>query len=171
MNFSAKYWIEKLNLLSHPEGGFYKETYRAKENILSDHLPKRFPGNRSFSTGIYYLLEKEKFSAFHKIKSDEMWHHYDGCALIIHTIDQQGTYQTLKLGKNLDQNEMPQAVVPYGVWFAAELEDKSSYALVGCTVSPGFDFSDFEMADQSELLKGYPQHQEIIKKLTRNYIH
>ncbi len=167
MKQSAENWVEKLSLQPHPEGGYYKETFRACEEILSDHLPKRFSGNRSVSTGIYYLLEKENFSAFHRIKSDELWHHYDGGALLIHIIDDKGDYEVIKLGKNLDQGEVPQAVVPYGEWFAAEPEDKTSFAFVGCTVSPGFDFADFELGKRDELLKQHPQHKDIIEKLTR----
>lgn len=163
---SADYWIEKLGLLAHPEGGFYKETYKSSDAVSAHYLPDRFSGKRVFSTGIYFLLKSGHFSAFHKIQSDEMWHFYEGHTLEIVYIDHTEILHIIKLGRNLDNGEVLQAVVPANTWFGSFLPEKSDYALVGCTVSPGFDFQDFELADRKVLTNLYPQFSDIIAKLT-----
>ncbi len=165
---SADDWIQKLNLVPHPEGGFYRETYRASEELLAPSLPPRFGGNRSFSTAIYFLLSGQDFSALHRIKSDEVWHFYDGGTLLVHVLSSQGEVKVIKLGRNINAGEVPQAVVKAGDWFGSELQDKSSFALVGCTVAPGFDFDDFEMGERESLTKEYLSHQELIKRMTRS---
>jgi len=159
--------INKLSLHAHPEGGYYKESYRSKEAITQDALPKRFMGNRNFSTGIYFMLTKNNFSAFHRIHQDEMWHFYDGAALYVHEIDNEGNYKKTEIGREFDKGQIPQYVVPAGVWFASSVKDEGEYSLVGCTVAPGFDFADFELAKRSELIQKFPQHEKIIKHLTR----
>lgn len=164
--FDAKYWVEKLKMQSHPEGGFFAETYRSTEKIDNNSLPKRFSGDRNFSTGIYFLLESHHFSAFHRIQSDEMWHFYAGDALNVYYIDNEGNMQIIKLGNNPENEEVFQAVVPAGVWFGSKPAVENSYSLVGCTVAPGFDFADFEMPDRHTLLQEFPQHENIIKILT-----
>lgn len=166
MKYST-YWIAKLNLEPHPEGGFFKETYRSNEIIPKEALPERFSGDRSFSTSIYYLLDKDTFSAFHRIKQDEIWHYYDGTSLTIHIIDQGGSYFLRKLGKKMDEGETPQVVVPAGCFFAAEINDKESFSLTGCTVAPGFDFDDFEMPNRKELIARFPRHEEVIIRFTK----
>ena len=163
----ASYWIEKYNLLPHPEGGYYAETYRASESISKDSLPDRFTGDRSFSTGIYFLLEAKDISAIHKIKSDEMWHFYAGDALEIVVIQPDtGNLEVIKLGSDPENRESFQAVVPAGSWFGSRPAVGSNYCLVGCTVSPGFDFQDFEMAERNLLTRVFPEHEKIIKELT-----
>lgn len=164
----AQEWIAHLQLLPHPEGGHYRQTYRATEMITHAHLPQRFTGDRAFSTAIYFLLAGDEFSALHRIRSDEVWHHYDGAALTVHVIDMAGLYVAVQLGKDLSRGESPQAVVPAGCLFGASLRDENSFALVGCTVAPGFDFADFELPPRSQLLRDYPQFHEIIKRLTRS---
>ena len=163
----ASYWIEKYNLQPHPEGGYYAETYRSGDMIDKHALQSRFGGSRSYSTGIYFLLEKGDFSAFHRIASDEMWHFYAGEALDIFVIDPEtGKLQMIRLGADPEKGETFQAVVPAGTWFASRPAEGSSYALVGCTVAPGFDFEDFEMADRSALSSDFPQHHDLITALT-----
>ncbi|MCF0062085.1 cupin domain-containing protein [Dyadobacter chenwenxiniae] len=165
----ASYWIEKYALAPHPEGGYYAETYRAAENVPQQALPSRFNGDRSFSTGIYFLLETHNFSAFHKIKSDEMWHFYAGEALEIFVIhEEQMEMQVIKLGDDPENGETFQAVVPAGAWFASRPAQGSTYALVGCTVAPGFDFADFEMAERAALQMQFPEFDQIIEELTRS---
>lgn len=151
---------------AHPEGGYFAETYRSAETIPQDALPKRFEGERNFSTGIYFLLESHQFSALHRIQSDEMWHFYYGTPLNVYYIDNQGFVQTIKLGDNPENGEVFQAVVQAGVWFGSKPAQPNGYSLVGCTVAPGFSFADFEMASREKLLKEYPQHSEIINLLT-----
>jgi hypothetical protein len=163
----AQYYISNLNLQPHPEGGYFKETYKAAESIPADALPTRFNGNRSFSTAIYYLLQQGDYSAFHRINSDECWHFYAGQTLLIHTIENDGKYFCTKLGADTNAGETFQFVVPATAWFAAEPAEKSAFALAGCTVAPGFDFADFEMADKQFLVSAFPQHSDIITRLCR----
>lgn len=133
---NAEYWIEKLGLEKHPEGGWFKEVYRSEETTVAAHLPKRFKGERHHSTSIYFLLSSNTFSAFHRIKSDELWHFYDGSAVTIHMIDACGQYSHVTLGRNMDNGEVLQYAIPHGVWFGAEVIDEESFSLVGCTVAP-----------------------------------
>lgn len=159
--------IEHFELLPHPEGGYYKETYRSDEFISKDALPERFSGDRSFCTAIYFLLEQGDYSAFHRIKSDECWHFYAGDSLIVHVITTDGNYYTIRLGNNIAAGEVFQAVVPAGAWFASEPAANSKFCFVGCTVAPGFDFNDFEMADKKMLSDLYPEKADLIKRLCR----
>ena len=164
---NANRWIEALQMQQHPEGGWYREVYRSTEAILHRCLPARFNGDRAFSTAIYYMLNKTDFSAFHRIEQDELWHFYDGTSLTIHIIDAAGDYSTVKLGRDLALDEKPVAIVEAGSLFGATVNDTESYALVGCTVAPGFSFDDFEMPDREQLLDRYPQHRNIIEKLSQ----
>ena len=163
----AEEWIEALQLKRHPEGGWFREVYRARETIVQQGLPSRFTGDRSFSTAIYFLLNKTDFSALHRTKQDELWHFYDGDSLTIHMIDPNGNYSSVKLGRSIHTGEALLAVVKANWLFGATMNDTRSYALVGCTVAPGFDFADFEMPDRKQLLEEHPQHRNIIEKLTR----
>jgi predicted cupin superfamily sugar epimerase len=164
----AQYWIDTLKLERHPEGGYFRETYRSHLGISRSALPKSFGGDRSVSTAIYFLLQAQDFSAFHRIASDEMWHFYAGGPLSVHVIDASGTSSALRLGPNPERGEVFQAVVPAGCWFGSCLAEQDAFALVGCTVAPGFDFSDFEMGERSSLLAAYPQHGALIQRLTRD---
>ena len=178
----AAYWREKLRLAAHPEGGFYRQTYRADLVFPSEALMPRFPGPRAASTAIYFLLEGETFSAFHRLRSDELWHFYVGAPLVVHVIkgegrnehgsnerkaDRDGQYSQILLGSDPEAGETLQAVVKAGCWFASHLKDSKSFGLVGCTVAPGFDFDDFELAKRDELARRYPQQRKLIEKLTR----
>lgn len=169
MNEETKYWIQKLGLESHPEGGFYRETYRSDEMIGAAALPGRYNGSgRAFSTAIYFLLAGGEFSAFHRLRSDEMWHFYAGDPLTVHVLDERGEYSRHTLGRDGEKGEVFQCVVTKGAWFGAMLEAPDSFALVGCTVAPGFDFRDFEMGGRSDLILCYPEHRSLIEKLTRS---
>ncbi|KUG24888.1 hypothetical protein ASZ90_005290 [hydrocarbon metagenome] len=159
--------VEKLDLQPHPEGGYFKEVYRSNELIKTEGLPERYTSERCFGTSIYYLLVGEQFSAFHKLQSDETWHFYFGSSIILHLISKQGEYSKIVLGQNLSEDEVFQFTIPKETWFAAEVKDKTTYSLVGCTVSPGFDFADFEMGDQKTLLDKFQQHQNLIKRFTK----
>lgn len=159
MEKNAKYWIQKLELQPHPEGGYYKEVYRSKEEIAV------FGGMRSCSTSIYYLLEQDNISRLHRIKSDEGWHFYAGnSAIVIDMVSPKGNHTQVKVGNNLEENEHLQYFVPANYWFAAHIENQDGFALVGCTVAPGFDFSDFEMADTNEFKSTYPHLASILKR-------
>jgi len=162
---SAADWVETFDLKAHPEGGFYAETYRSKESIPVEALQTPFQGSRSQSTAIYYLLEAGHRSAFHRVQSDEMWHHYAGGRLEIPVIHPDGRLEIMALGSNPEAGESFQLVVPAGAWFGA-YPVNCDYVLAGCTMAPGFDFADFELADRNALLASFPQHQEIVLKLT-----
>jgi predicted cupin superfamily sugar epimerase len=155
---TAENWIEHLGLKPHPEGGYYLETYRSSEKISEI--------GRSISTAIYYLLRSGDRSHFHRLKSDEIWHFYDGSSAVIHFIDANGVRSQRYIGLDIKNGELPQVLIPKGTWFAAEVAAPDSFILVGCTVAPGFEFQDFELADRSTLLSQYPEHREIIERLS-----
>jgi len=163
----AELLIQKLNLVAHPEGGYFKETYRSTGIIDTEQLPKNYDGQRNFSTSIYFLLKSNDFSAFHKINQDETWHFYEGSTVTIHQISTLGIYSKITLGSDILNKQLPQYTVPGNYWFAATVDLKDSYCLVGCTVAPGFDFNDFKLANKEELQKQFPNHKDIIKALTR----
>ena len=162
----AQFYIDQLQMLKHPEGGWYKETYRSKGVIAGEHLDE-YEGDRNYSTAIYFLLTSDNFSAFHRIKSDEMWHFYDGDGLTVHEIQTNGTYVKHELGLDIEGVEEPQLVIQANSWFASEVKEGGSWCLVGCTVAPGFDFKDFEMPDRATLLNGYPEFAPLLTRLTR----
>jgi predicted cupin superfamily sugar epimerase len=165
---NARDYIRELNLQPHPEGGFYRQTYRSVESIPATALPKRFDADRPISTAIYYLLEQGDFSCFHRIKSDECWHFYIGGCLNIHLIQINGEYQTIKLGNNIQSGEVYQYIVPSMTWFAVEPSSETTFALAGCTVAPGFDFADFEMCRKIKMLQLFPEHKSVIERLCRD---
>lgn len=158
---TAQDWIQEMNLLPHPEGGYYKEVYRSEEELIGELLPGDRSGIRSLSTAIYFLLEGNDFSAFHRIKSDEIWHFYAGASLIIYAIDKKGELLEYPLDA-----KTPMQIIPKNNWFAAELTNKNTFALVGCTVAPGFDFEDFEMGKRELLLNKFPEIDGLIQRLT-----
>ena len=163
---AASYWIEKYNMQSHPEGGYFAETYRSSETIAQNALPDRFTGNRSLSTAIYFLLESHHFSALHRIQSDEVWHFYAGGPLEVFVFDTEGNLKIIRLGPDPDQGEVFQAVVPAGYWFASRPAAGTEYSLVGCTVAPGFDFADFELSNSQTVISNNPDYQSLIQELT-----
>ena len=154
--------VRQLELVPHPEGGYFRETYRASESVAPGALPRRFGGERSLSTAIYFLLEAGQCSHLHRIRSDEVWHFYAGDPLEVVEIDAAGSLRVTKLGADL----LYQHTVPAGSWFGAAPAEGSRFSLVGCTVAPGFDFADFELADRAALLREYPRHQDWIRRLT-----
>ncbi len=159
-------YIKELGLIKHIEGGAYKEVYRS--DLLAS-FPQLMGHNeaRNLCTSIYFLLQFGEFSAFHRIKSDELWHHYDGNVLHIYELNTKGELIVHKLGKDLAQGEQIQTWIPAGSWFASRCEVEQGFALVGCTVSPGFDFADFELAKAAELTQTYPAHSALIQSLCR----
>jgi len=167
MHPKAQNYIKQLQLKKHPEGGYFKEVYRSGEIILPEHLPKRYKKSRNFSTSIYFLLEGKQISTFHLLQSDELWHFYDGSSIILYVINQKGELSIKKLGKKKDCEL--QLTIEKQNWFAAELEDKKSFSLFGCTVSPGFEFEDFKMGRRDVLIKNFPLHSDLIKRLTKSF--
>jgi len=160
--YTAEYWIGKLQLIKHPEGGYYKETYRASETITL-HDERR----RNTSTAIYYLLSGNDKSHFHRISSDEIWVYHHGEPIEIVVLEKDGTISTKVLGKNLHEGEDLQIVIPANTWFGAKLKNSNGYSLVSCIVAPGFDFKDFVLADRGELVQQFPNCKAVIEKFTR----
>jgi predicted cupin superfamily sugar epimerase len=157
--------IQRFDLQPHPEGGWYKEQYRSTELIDGNSLPPRYQGDRCFSTSIYFLLERGEFSGFHKIQSDECWHFYAGDPMEIYVIEKGGSLTVTVLGNNVEANQIFHYVVPAGLWFASRPAPGSAFSFVGCTVAPGFEFADFELADADKLSAIYPQHATLIRSM------
>jgi len=163
---NADSWIKYLQLTKHIEGGWYNEVYRSSLLLDKEKLPPAFPAQRNICTHIYFLLQKNGFSAFHRIHSDELWHFYDGDPLIVYEIDPTGKLIEHLLGNAIEKGESLFCVIKAGNWFASKVKDGGEYGLAGCTVSPGFDFEDFELANKKALSDVYPQHAELINTLS-----
>lgn len=161
--FSSAYWIEKLGLMRHSEGGYFRRTYQSSHIIA----PDSFTGLRPLSTSIYYLLEGSDVSLFHKLKSDELWYYHAGSPLAIYLLDSYGQVNKKILGPDFSLGQEFFYPVHSMMWFGAEVVDKESYTLVSCVVSPGFDFDDFVIAKREKLIEKYPQHSELILRLTK----
>jgi len=157
---NANKLIEQLNLLPHPEGGYYKETYRSKMELVN-----ATQGIRQVSTSIYYLLEGDDKSHFHRIQSDELWYFHQGAALEILYFEGQ-ELKRIYLGNNIDSGEVPQAMIPANTWFASHLKVETDFALVSCSVAPGFSFEDFELAKRADLTSEFPNYKAVIEKFT-----
>ena len=151
-------WIKELNLEAHPEGGFYLRTEESEETITRQNK------TRKLYTSIYFVLTEESPSHFHQLTADEIWYYHDGEPLTVHCIYEDGTYEAVKVGKDTQKGERPHFNVPAGTIFGSTVE--KDYSLVSCVVVPGFDFEDFKLFTKEELLKDYPEHEEIITRLT-----
>lgn len=168
MSPEAAFWIEKLKLQEHPEGGYFRELYRSDLVISKQHLPAGFHGDRNISTSIYFLLKSNQFSAFHRLASDELWHFYSGHGLNIYELDNfSGKLVKHRLGNDPVKGESFQTTIRAGNWFASGVVEGGEFALAGCTVSPGFHFDDFEMATRASLIAEYPEHADLITAYTR----
>lgn len=167
MRRTADYWIQQLQLTEHVEGGAFCEVYRSPLQVTAAALPAAFGGTRHISTSIYFLLKEGQFSAFHRIKSDELWHFYYGDPLVIYEIEADGALTEHLLGDNPELGQQFQCTVKAGNWFASRVQAGGAYSLAGCTVSPGFDFADFELAERELLSKQYPAYRKLIEELTR----
>jgi len=154
-----EYLVKSLELNPHPEGGFYKETYRSVEKTYT------LAGERNLCTVIYFLLTSESVSKFHQIKSDEHWFWHEGSTLSIYLLEKNG-HRVLKLGAIGNENTFPQQIVPAHTIFGSTVDEEDSYALVSCAVAPGFNFEDFKLFTSEELLKNFPSSQRIIEQLT-----
>ncbi len=166
MHPEAARLIDFLELEPHPEGGFYRETWRSGLSVNLAGGGGGPEGKRSCGTAIYYLLSGGDVSRLHRLKSDEIFHLYAGGPLAIHLLGEAGGYREIRLGNDLEAGQVFQATVKAGCWFGASLPEKDSFALVGCTLAPGFDFTDFEMGDRGQLLAAFPAHENIIRLLT-----
>jgi hypothetical protein len=166
MTRDADYWIDKLGLTGHPEGGYFRETYRSPESIPDSGLPARHGGERAFQTAIHFLLKSDQKSALHRMESDEIWFYHAGSPAVVYCLHPDGRREDIRLGPDPDNGESLQAIVPAGVWFGAEVTEADSYVLVSCTVAPGFEFEDFRLGGREELMEHFPQHAELIQRMT-----
>ena len=185
MNPEAHRWIEALRLVPHPEGGWFRQTYRADRELSADTLAEVDDGMRPLSTAIYYLLADSEVSLLHRLPGDELWHHYAGGGVTLHLLLAAGdrafeqtiadSYRTFRLGGDLAAGQEPQVVIPGGCWFGATVDGfdnrddpaaTNRYALVGCTMAPGFAYEDLELAERSHLCAIFPSHVELITRLT-----
>jgi predicted cupin superfamily sugar epimerase len=163
---AAQELIALLRLQQHPkEGGFFRETYRAADHFTASQLPARYGSVRSASTAIYYLLTPNTFSALHRLASDEVFHFYIGGPVRMLQLGPHGGREVL-LGPDIANGQHPQVVVPRGVWQGSLLEPGGAYALLGCTVAPGFDYADYEHGDRATLTAQFPEFAELIGRLT-----
>lgn len=160
--FNAEDWIAHLQLAPHPEGGYFRRSYTAE---LTATWPER-DGPRPVATAIYYLLKGGQRSRLHRLQSDELWCFHTGSALTVHILDDWGDYAAWRLGSNPAAEQRLQLTIRAGCWFGATVDDPAGFSLVSCTVAPGFDFADFELADRAALTNQYPQHAELIERLT-----
>jgi len=165
---TADQLIALLDLKPHPEGGYYTETYRSSETISEEALPSRYKGRRCFGTAIYYLLTAQTFSAMHRVRSDEIFHFYSGDPVEMLQLSPDGSGRVAILGSDVLNGMQPQVVVDRGVWQGARLLEGGKFALLGTTVSPGFEFTDYESGHREELVKSYPQFRELIIALTNH---
>ncbi len=156
----------KLNLQPHPEGGHFREVYRCGEEIEGVTLRDKRKGVRNLATSIYYLLRSGERSCFHRLRSDEAWYFHAGSPMHIYTLDMHGALKTITLGVHPELHQVPQIVIPAGTIFGALVTESNSYSLVGCMVSPGFSFEDFEMISREHMLDKFPKERELIHKLT-----
>lgn len=166
MHPSVHQLVTHFQMESHPEGGYYKEVYRSKGVLALQSETGLI--SRHYCTSIYFLLPGNTFSAFHRIKSDELWHFYAGDPIEIFVLNKDKKLEVILLGNRPERGEVFQAVVEGGCWFASRTSNQEGYGLAGCTVSPGFDFEDFEMAERAQLLQEFPGYETIIQELTRS---
>ena len=160
----AAYWIEKLQLQAHPEGGYFAESFRSEES-LTEGLPDRYSGPRALSTSIYFLIPPGQFSSLHRLQTDEIWHYHQGGPLELVFLNASGIWSTKLLGPDPDQGQQLQQLAPRGHWFGAR-PIGSEFSLAGCTMAPGFEFADFELARRSELLDEFPELSAEIRAFT-----
>jgi len=158
---TVSYWIEHLNLQPHPEGGYYREIFRSEQEVVRNQSSTV----RQACTSIYYLLSGADYSGFHRIASDEIWYFHKGEPLLLHVIDQNGIYGKFELA-DLETGSLSIAIKA-GCWFAAEIPSKDGYTLASCAVAPGFEFSEFEMAKEANLIELYPSHSLLFNRLCR----
>lgn len=164
---TAQQIIKRLGLQPHPEeGGYFAETYKCQESIPSDGLPERYPSPRPFGTAIFYLLTPDTVSALHRLASDEIFHFYLGDPVTMLQLHPDGSSEVLTLGQDILGGQRIQVVVPGGTWQGSFLEEGGEFALLGCTVAPGFEYADYEHGSRQELLDRYPDRRDLIVRLT-----
>jgi uncharacterized protein len=158
-------WIHYLNLQPHPEGGWFSEIYRNPEQISDKELTTKYSGTRNLATSIYFMLAYENISKLHRLKSDELWYFHYGSPLKVHIFHNK-EYKTIIMGTDILKGQQLQLIIPAGAIFGAEIEENHGFTIVGCMVTPGFHFNDFELLTYMQVLELYPNHSKIIERLT-----
>ena len=172
MSADVEQLIATLELVPHPEGGWYREIYRSPWRLAPEHLPPGYCGSRALGTSIYYLLTGQQVSRLHRLRGDEIWHHHAGAGLDLHLFQPEAVagqrYAKIALGGDFSAGQQAQAVVPGGCSFGATLNENSDldFALVGCTMAPGFDPADFQLVPAAALRKVYPEHAALLDRLS-----
>jgi uncharacterized protein len=162
----ARELIARLGLAPHPERGYYVETYRSSLGVVGAGLPAG--ASRAASTAIYFLVTRPQPTTYlHRLRFDELFHLYEGGPLDVLLLRDGGAGEVARLGADVAAGERPQLVIPSGTWFAVELAAEATHCLFGCTVAPGFDFADFELAQGPELGARFPIHAARIARMTR----
>ena len=159
-------FIERLNLLPHPEGGYYRRNWQSvlqAETI--DTNGEILHALRSIGSSILYLLPSQQVSIWHKMACDEMWHFYHGSSLRLHLLSTGSGYSNFNLGLDLEHNELPQFIIPRGTWFCAEVVEEGSFTFCGCTLWPSFSYADYELAEREQLLHEFPAHKDLINRI------
>ncbi|MGH9804480.1 MAG: cupin domain-containing protein [Candidatus Acidiferrales bacterium] len=167
---TVKEVIEHLKLEPLPvEGGYFRQTYRSDESLPRSALPQRYPSERVFGTAIYYLLSDEPdcFSALHRLPTEEIYHFYLGDSVELLLLHSDGGSERVVLGPEIFGGQQVQFVVPRGVWQGSRLRPGGRWALLGTTMAPGYDASDFEGGERNVLIQRYPQEKDLIWALTR----
>lgn len=158
--------IERLKLLPHPEGGYYRRNWQSLSKVQAqDASGMAINTERSVGSAIFYLLPSHEVCHWHKIACDEMWHFYHGSSLRIYLLNPIHGLQEFQLGVNLMQGELPQFIIPRDTWFCAEVVEQDSYSLCGCTLWPSFSYADFELAEHQKLIDEFPAHRELITRI------
>jgi uncharacterized protein len=166
VNLKATEYIEALNMQKHIEGGYYVETFKSQYFVPSANLPDGFTGKRALMTSIYFLLEGNDISKLHRVRGDEIWFFHDGSPAIIEIINPNGKIEKKILGTDVKSGQLPQIVIPADTWFTAKIAEADSFVLIACTVAPGFEYDDFELANPEKLTLEFPHLKEFILKST-----
>jgi len=167
MEYSADFWISQLKMDEHPEGGYYQPAYRSPEILPPENLPERYQDPHHLYSSIYFLVTGHSFSALHRLRTDELWFFHQGNPLQLHLIHPDGKREDATLGLDILAGEKLQFLVPHNCWFGARVAQTDGHSLVSCSLGPGFEFADFELGNQDELLQEYPQHESLIMAMTR----
>jgi hypothetical protein len=167
---TAEYFIEKLELQEHIEGGYFKEVYRCADTVNSDFVSADYEDPRALATTIYFLLKSGQTSKFHRLRFDEIWFYHYGSPIRIHMIDPEGKYSSHVLGLDVDKNQSPQILIPANTLFGAEPMESNSFGLVSCMVTPGFDFRDFELFSTDALCARHPDFIDVIRRINKELV-
>jgi len=161
-----RFYLDRLNMMAHPEGGFYRRNWQSLlSGDLKDTTGKIVFASRPVGSSILYLLPSSMVCKWHRVKCDEMWHFYQGVALRMYSLTPQNGLEIQVLGTDIAHGELPQIIIPRNTWIAAELAEDHDFSLCGCTLWPAFSYTDFELAEPAALADDFPAHRDIIERI------